>query len=75
MLAGLDDSRQPIAETCRRVGAAATALGVPRPSYEQLRLLVHEERARRERRRAKLELLLDVELRRRSPEALLELVD
>ena len=75
MLGRLDDPRQPIAETCRRAGAAADALGVPRASYEQLRLLVHEERARTKRRQEKLALLLDVELRARPPEALLDLVD
>jgi len=33
----LDDERQPIAETNRRVGTLALAIGVPRPSYQQIR--------------------------------------
>lgn len=33
--------RGPIAEINRRVGAAASRMGLPRPSYEQVRVLVH----------------------------------
>jgi hypothetical protein len=40
----LDDPALPIAEICRRVGAAAGALGLPRPSYSHLRRVVHAER-------------------------------
>jgi hypothetical protein len=43
----LDDPREPIAETCRRVGRVAAQLGLPRPSYVHLRRLVQAERARR----------------------------
>ena len=43
----LDDPEQPIAETCRRVGARAERLGLPRPSYVHLRRYIVEERARR----------------------------
>ena len=44
----MDDGRMPFAEINRRVGAVAELIGVPRPSYEQVRLLVHEvRRARR----------------------------
>jgi hypothetical protein len=46
-LAALDDRTIPIAETCRRLGAVAEALGVPRPSYVHVRRLVHAERRRR----------------------------
>ncbi len=42
--------RGPIAEINRRVGAAAARMSLPRPSYEQVRVLVHA--ARRLRRRA-----------------------
>ncbi len=34
-----------IAEINREVGAAAERMGLPRPSYEQVRRLVHEARA------------------------------
>ena len=34
----------PIAEMNRRVGEAAGAMGLCRPSYEQVRVLVHEAR-------------------------------
>jgi len=53
----LDDERQPVAETCRRVGDAAQALGMPRPSYVHLRRLV---RAQREIRRARREIVSDL---------------
>jgi hypothetical protein len=41
----LDDGKLPIAELNRRLGAAAEALGLQRPSYECVRVLVHEQRA------------------------------
>jgi hypothetical protein len=40
----LDDPARPIAETRRRVGVVADALGLPRPSYERVRQLVHLHR-------------------------------
>jgi hypothetical protein len=43
----LDDPNQPIAETCRRVGARAESLGLPRPSYVHLRRYIVDDRARR----------------------------
>jgi hypothetical protein len=43
----LDDESQPMAETCRRVGAAAEKLGLARPSYVHLRRILTAERARR----------------------------
>ena len=42
----LDDERVSMAETCRRVGDAAVALGLPRPSTVHLRRLVRAERER-----------------------------
>jgi hypothetical protein len=36
--------RCPIAEINRRVGAAAWRMRLPRPSYEQVRVLVHAAR-------------------------------
>ena len=53
----LDDERQPIAETCRRVGDAAERLGLTRPSYVHLRRII---KAERERRHALEEIKLDV---------------
>ena len=44
----LSKRRGPIAEINRRVGRTAAAMGLPRPSYEQVRVLVHV--ARRYRR-------------------------
>ena len=73
-LEALDDAKEPIAETNRRVGSLAETIGVPRPSYQQIRLRVHADRARRRARRARIDLVLDVQFRRRPPEALLELL-
>ena len=42
----LDDESVPIAEVCRRVGAQAEKLGVPRPSYVHVRRIVLSERER-----------------------------
>ena len=42
----LDDESLSIAEVCRRVGAAAEEIGVPRPSYVHVRRIVLSERAR-----------------------------
>ena len=72
-LARVDDPGRPIAETNRRLGEIAVALGFRKPSYEQVRVLVHALRRR------KLdpdigELLLDFMLRTRSPEQILELL-
>jgi hypothetical protein len=64
--------RVPIAEMNRCVGRAATRMGLPRPSYEQVRVLVHA--ARRLRRQAPTPvstMALDVAFRVRPPEAIL----
>jgi len=62
----LDDRKVPIAETYRRVGAEAERLGVPRPSYQRVRVLVHA--ARRARRGpTTTSLLVDVALNVRHP--------
>jgi hypothetical protein len=70
----LDRTSRPIAETCRRVGLVADALGLTRPSYEQVRVLVHDHR-RRALRTGAGDILLDVAFRARPPEALLDLFD
>jgi hypothetical protein len=43
----MDDHRDPIAETCRKVGAEADRLGLTRPSYVHLRRIIRAERERR----------------------------
>jgi hypothetical protein len=61
----------PIAEINRRIGALADRLGKPRPSYEQIRTLVHELReSRAEPTTARV--AFDVAMRVRPPEALLD---
>jgi hypothetical protein len=59
------------AEICRAIGKTAEEQGVRRPSYEQVRLLVWQAR-RRPRRVSTGEVLLDVALRVRHPDALLK---
>ena len=61
----------PIAEMHRRVGALAWELGLVRPSYERIRVLVHELRVEAERPSA-ADVLLDVAFRVRPPSALVE---
>ena len=70
----LDDDSVPIAEINRRVGALADGLGIARPSYEQIRVLVHEHR-RRGLAPTAGQILLDVAARSRPPEALLDLLE
>ncbi len=70
-LARLDDQRVPIAEVSRRTGAAADRLGVPRPSYQRVRELVHELRRAR-RGPTTTEILADIALRARPPDALID---
>jgi hypothetical protein len=60
-----------IAETCRQVGALATELGLIRPSYEQIRVLVHEH-TRRGLVPSTGEVLLDIAARARPAEALIQ---
>jgi hypothetical protein len=70
-LVRFDDRTHPIAETCRRVGAEAERLGLTRPSYQQIRVLVHE--ARRIRRApSTAELLLAITSPLRTPEELID---
>jgi hypothetical protein len=56
-VAALDDRRVPIAEVCRRVGAAAERMDLFRPSYVHIRRLVHAHRIRQDEIR---ELVVDV---------------
>lgn len=43
----IDDPREPIAATWRKVGLVADELGVPRPGYDTIRLIVRDYRRRR----------------------------
>lgn len=65
----LDDLLTPIAETNRKVGRVADELGLTRPSYEQVRTIVHDAR-RRGRRPTTGDVLLDIAFRVRPPTAL-----
>ena len=67
----LDDGKMPLAELCRRVGAEAERLGLPRPSYERVRTLAHELRAARLEPTTG-EVLWDVAWRVRPPEAVVK---
>jgi hypothetical protein len=62
----LDDPLVRIAETNRRVGAVADVLQLPRPSYEQVRAIVHQTR-RQGRRPGAGDVLLDIAFRTRPP--------
>jgi len=63
----------PIAEMNRRVGRAAARMGLYRPSYEQVRVLVHTARRLRRRGGARVSTVaLDVVFRVRPPVALLD---
>lgn len=72
-LVRVDDPNVPIAETNRRLGRLAAALGLPKPSYEQVRVIVHQIRARKQAVGIG-ELLLDLALRTRSPEEILDIL-
>jgi hypothetical protein len=70
-LVRLDRGRPPIADSHRRVGTVAEQLSLPRPSYEQIRVLVHLLR-RGGGAPDYGGLLLDIALQARPPEALLD---
>jgi len=73
-MARIDDRKRPIAETWRRVGVIADHLGLARPSYQQVRTIIHLIRA--ERRDPGLgELLLAAALSTRSTKPILDLID
>jgi hypothetical protein len=64
----LDDPTVRIAETNRRLGVVADALGLPRPSYEEVRRIVHEYRRLGPRPGAGA-VLLEIAFRLRPPTA------
>jgi len=67
----LDSDSRPVAETHRLLGMVAHHLGLPRPSYERVRLLVRDLR-----RRGPVpgigSVLLDISLRQRPPESIID---
>ena len=67
--------RGPVAEIHRSVGRYAQTIGLARPSYEQIRLVVNAHRARLAARRATAELLVAVDLNERPATDLLLLLD
>jgi hypothetical protein len=67
----IDDRRLPIAEVNRRVGRAAWKLGLPKPSYQRVRELVHAARSIR-RAPTTVGVIMDVALRVRPPDALID---
>jgi hypothetical protein len=70
-VARLDDGKMPVAELCRRVGATADALGLPRPSYEQVRVLARTARRWAAVNPTTAEVLVDVASGVRPPEDVL----
>jgi hypothetical protein len=70
-LVRIDDRGVPIAETCRRVGNEADRLGLTRPSYQRIRVLVHESRRAR-RGPTTTSVLLDVMAGMRPPDAVID---
>jgi hypothetical protein len=67
----LDDPFVPIAEICRQVGERADRLGIARPSYERIRVVVRRTRERG-REPSTASVLVDVAVRARPPEAFLD---
>jgi hypothetical protein len=65
------DDGGPVAELARRVGAVADELGLARPSYEQVRVIVHELRRARARPTT-AGVLVDIATRTAPPTALVE---
>jgi hypothetical protein len=56
----LDDDRLPMAETYRRIRGLAEEMGVPRPSYERVRLQLKAARRSRQDRAQARELVLEL---------------
>lgn len=63
-LVWMDDPRHPIAETNRRLGRLAADLELAKPSYEQVRVIVHALRkARRNTSLAELQIVVMLRVR------------
>ena len=70
-LGRLDDPTLPIAEINRRLGLVAEALGLTRPSYQQVRVIVHQLRSQSRSPRVG-ETLLEISFRVKPPTAILD---
>lgn len=68
----LSRRQAPIAEINRLVGAEASRMGLPRPSYEQVRVLVHTARRMRAATRPLSSVAFDVVTRTAPQQALLD---
>jgi hypothetical protein len=69
----LDDPTIPIAETSRRLGVVAEGLGLIRPSYQQVRVIVHQVRS--QKRSSRLgETLLEISYGMRTQEQILRVL-
>lgn len=69
----VSELRVPIAEISRMVGTEAERLDLPRPSYQCVRVLVHEARELRRGQVSATDVLVDIATRTRSPYAFTEL--
>jgi hypothetical protein len=67
----LDDPTLPIAEINRRLGVVAEGLGLTRPSYQQVRVIVHQLRSQSRSARVG-ETLLEISFRVKPPTAILD---
>ena len=56
----LDDPSEPIAETYRRIRPLANEQGIPRPSYERIRVHLRAKRRREEERERARALVLEL---------------
>jgi hypothetical protein len=74
-IAAVDDPSVPIAETYRRIRELTAERGIPRPSYERVRLHIKEVRRRREQAKQARERLIAVALYRKPVHALYESLD
>ena len=70
----LKDEGVPVAELNRRLGTVADALGLPRPSYERVRLIVRDRRSGRYAMPSAGQVLLEVAARARPADDLLRLL-
>ena len=68
----LDDSTVPIAETYRRARDLAMQMGIPRPSYERLRVHLRAARRRQDERQRARELLFQLAYNTRPADAVVQ---
>ncbi len=71
-LVRLDDRTLPIAEIYRRLGAEADRLRLTRPSYQRIRVLLHQARRIRRLSPSTTQVLVEVCFRARPPIAVLD---